>query len=229
MTDPTSHKAPPAPESRADTRARLLAAALDVFGRQGYEGASTRTIAAEAGCNLASIPYHFGGKQGLYLAVAQHIADEIAGRMGTAFAEAAAITDNPATPPRLLRQLLFALVDRFADMLLGTREAALWARFVIREQMDPSPAFDVIFNGVMRNGHTAVCRLFGRLMALDPEANETKLRVFAIIGQILVFRAARAAVLRRLDWDDYTPGQMIEIKAVLRTHVTAILDQERRS
>src|SRR3546814_4367559 len=70
-----------------ETRQRLLDAAIDVFGRRGYEGASTRALAGAAGANLAAIPYHFGGKEGLYLAAATHIAEQIGGRMGPARSE----------------------------------------------------------------------------------------------------------------------------------------------
>src|SRR3984893_2334354 len=45
----------------AETRARLIEAALDVFGRLGLEGATTREIGKQAGVNLAAIVYHFGG------------------------------------------------------------------------------------------------------------------------------------------------------------------------
>ncbi|MDE3176333.1 MAG: TetR family transcriptional regulator, partial [Pseudomonadota bacterium] len=56
------------------TRAALLAAALQVFGDKGFEAASTRQIAAAAGVNIAMIAYHFGGKEGLRGACADHVA-----------------------------------------------------------------------------------------------------------------------------------------------------------
>src|SRR5690242_3694147 len=49
----------------AETRERLVEAALDVFGRFGFEGATTRQIAKEAKANLAAIVYHFGSKEAL--------------------------------------------------------------------------------------------------------------------------------------------------------------------
>ncbi|HSG63710.1 MAG TPA: TetR family transcriptional regulator, partial [Gammaproteobacteria bacterium] len=64
------------------TREALVLAALDVFGRNGFDGASTRAIADAAGVNLALIGYHFGGKSGLYLAVFEHIAGVLEQRIG---------------------------------------------------------------------------------------------------------------------------------------------------
>lgn len=49
-----------------DTRDKLLAAAAKVFSRKGYSGATVKAIAAEAGCNVSLISYHFHGKEGLF-------------------------------------------------------------------------------------------------------------------------------------------------------------------
>lgn len=43
-----------------------MAEALIAFARDGFEGASTREIAAAAGVNHSLIPYHFGSKDGLW-------------------------------------------------------------------------------------------------------------------------------------------------------------------
>ena len=48
------------------TRERLLDAAETVFAKKGYPSASVRDITGAAGCNVASVNYHFGSKKGLY-------------------------------------------------------------------------------------------------------------------------------------------------------------------
>ncbi|RVC47943.1 TetR family transcriptional regulator, partial [Mesorhizobium sp. M4B.F.Ca.ET.088.02.2.1] len=70
---PSHREASPAEQ----TRAALVHAALKLFGRQGYDGTSTREIAAEAKANIGSIAYHFGGKEGLRTAAADYIVDTI--------------------------------------------------------------------------------------------------------------------------------------------------------
>jgi AcrR family transcriptional regulator len=47
----------------------ILAAARELFARQGYAGTSVRAITAKAGANLGAVTYHFGSKEELYLAV----------------------------------------------------------------------------------------------------------------------------------------------------------------
>ena len=52
-----------------DRKQQLLETALDVFSRKGFEGATTKEIAAAAGITEAVIFHHFPSKQALYTAV----------------------------------------------------------------------------------------------------------------------------------------------------------------
>ena len=60
----------PARDSRdssgKDTREAILIAALRIFAAKGYDAASTREIAAEAGVNHGLIRYYFGNKSKLW-------------------------------------------------------------------------------------------------------------------------------------------------------------------
>ncbi|HEX9373173.1 MAG TPA: helix-turn-helix domain-containing protein, partial [Roseiflexaceae bacterium] len=55
----------------ADTRDALLTAARRRFLEDGYQAVSLRSIAAEAGVDVALIGYFFGSKQGLFGAALQ--------------------------------------------------------------------------------------------------------------------------------------------------------------
>lgn len=57
------------------TKNTLLDAARTEFQRMGYEAASTRNIASEAGCNAALINRYFGSKLGLLEAVMEECID----------------------------------------------------------------------------------------------------------------------------------------------------------
>ena len=59
-----------------DTRGRLIAAATEIFLRDGFRAARVQDIAESAGLRLSAINYHFEGKEGLYLAVLRHHADK---------------------------------------------------------------------------------------------------------------------------------------------------------
>lgn len=53
----------------ADTRQLLLRSARKLFSRDGYQAVTVRQLAATAGMAPAMVNYHFGNKEGLYMAV----------------------------------------------------------------------------------------------------------------------------------------------------------------
>ena len=55
------------PGAEAATREALLDAAEALFARFGFDGTSLRQITAQAKANLASVNYHFGSKEKLFL------------------------------------------------------------------------------------------------------------------------------------------------------------------
>lgn len=59
------------------TRARILDAAGPVFAVHGFDGATTRTLAAAAGVNVATLAWHFGDKEGLYEAVIDRVYERL--------------------------------------------------------------------------------------------------------------------------------------------------------
>ncbi|HVZ13807.1 MAG TPA: CerR family C-terminal domain-containing protein [Bauldia sp.] len=204
----------------ADTRAQLIDAALDVFGRLGFEGASTREIAKAAGANLAAIVYHFGGKEALYIAVAEHIAARIISHLGPTLA--AVTAPEAIASPEAARAAMHRLLATFADVILGEAEAERWARFIVREQMQPTAAFDVIY-GLTGQAVTNASRLMAAALesADDPDV---WVRVFTMMGQVLMFRVAQAVVLRRMGWRAIGEKERAQIKRIVIQHLDAILD-----
>jgi AcrR family transcriptional regulator len=209
----------------ADTRNQLIEAGLDVFGRLGFEGASTREIARAAGANLAAIVYHFGGKEALHIAVAEHVAAGMAARIGTTITA----INNPASTADAgaARDALRRLVGTLVDVLLGTAEAERWARFIAREQMQPTAAFDVIYR-VMSGAAEVATRLAAVALGRPADA-EVRLRVLTIMGQVLVFRVAHALVLRRMQWREIGDAERSAIKAIVLGQMDAVLATGRKS
>src|SRR5215218_10445422 len=57
-------------ERQERTREELVAAAARVFARRGYHKATVEEIAAEAGFSTGAVYSNFGGKEELFLAIA---------------------------------------------------------------------------------------------------------------------------------------------------------------
>jgi len=217
------------PVRREGTRAALIDAATRVFGRDGFHAATTKAIAREAGANPALISYHFGGKEGLYVAVVEHIVDSMAARIGPIALEVeaerraleGAAREGLASPAAYF-DLLLRIVDRFVDVLTA-EESTPWAKIIVREQQEPSPAFDLFYTGL----HGRVLALVASLVAgIDGRRSPTtadRLTTLEIVGNVLVFRVARATATRFLGWDTLGPKEIARIKKALRRNLGAML------
>jgi AcrR family transcriptional regulator len=208
-----------------DTRAKLIDAGLDAFGLVGFEGASTREIAKAAGANLAAIVYHFGGKEGLHIAVAEHIAEQIGKRVGPVLAMIGA--PEATASPKAARAALHTVVETLADVMLGTADAARWARFIVREQMQPTAAFDVIYR-FLGSAVNNAGRLVGVILGKPADDETLRVRVFTIMGQVLIFRVAQTLVLRKMDWKTIGDSERALIKRIILKQIDDILDAEQR-
>lgn len=187
------------------TREALLEAATDIFGCEGFHAASTRAIAQAAGSNQALIGYHFGGKEGLYLAVFEFIVQQMtAGVLPVAQSmedELHALeTGAPRARERALQQLETAIGSFIKQLALPA--GAFWPRLILREQQDPTAAFDILYTGLYEPLLDLVTRLVGVLIDADPASEAARARALMIMGQVVVFLAARTMVLRHMGWSE---------------------------
>jgi AcrR family transcriptional regulator len=121
-------------------RAAILDAARARFAEQGYEGATMRAIARDAGVDPALVSYYFGSKSGLFVASlrlpvdpAQAIesvlaegTDDLGRRLVTRFLE---VWDDPASGAPVIRVLRSAasrpeLLREFVERQIVPRLAA---------------------------------------------------------------------------------------------------------
>jgi AcrR family transcriptional regulator len=71
-------RSPRRDEAKAGTRRRVLAAAMEVFAREGYHAARMDAIAAGAGVSKGALYFHFPGKLQLFSALVDEFAAELA-------------------------------------------------------------------------------------------------------------------------------------------------------
>jgi AcrR family transcriptional regulator len=210
----------------AATRAALVRVGLDLFGARGFEAASTRAIAAAAGANVAGIAYHFGGKEGLRLACADHVAAMIREALAAAMRGAA---EPAALTPPAARARLAEIIEAMIGFIVVSPDAQAIARFVLREQFEPSAAFERFYAGAFAPMHERVCRIWAAATGADADSVETRLATLAMLGEVLYFRLARRVVLRRMDWPDIGPGEAEEIRRVVVAHLDAVIAAVRRA
>jgi AcrR family transcriptional regulator len=85
----------------ADTRQRLLQAALEVLASEGIAGASARTIAARVEVNQALVFYHYGSVDDLLAEAARSVSRQRADHYARQLAHVGTFTDLAAQARRL--------------------------------------------------------------------------------------------------------------------------------
>jgi AcrR family transcriptional regulator len=205
------------------TRQALIRAGLKLFGERGYDGTSTRQVAAVANANIGSIAYHFGSKEGLRAACAGFIVETIKGMAGQALAAA----EPPVPSPEAARRQLLAALERMVAFMVASPEAGTIVQFILRELSHPTAALDIIYDGVFEPTHRRLCQIWAAATGEDAESERTRITVFTMIGQVIYFRVGRAAVMRRMGWRDIGTREASAIAEVAESNLAVILESRR--
>lgn len=198
------------------THTSLLETAISEFGAKGIEGASTREIAAKAGTAMSSITYHFGGKEGLYVAAAKHIAEGM-GSISDGLDVDGVIERSDAKEARALIEVV---MRRLVDKITKAKSEAL---FIVREQMNPTEAFDHIYGGPMGRSWQSISKL---VCIATGSTDQTKCRIIAmtLIGHAIAIRASQASFEKLIGMPLKQDGVLDQVKAVIIANANAILD-----
>lgn len=146
MTAKKTEEAPAAVSG--DARARIIAAARRSFATAGFEGATTRRIAAHAGVAQSLLLYHFRSKDALWRAVIDQLFAGLATRMADAARE---IRDEGDVRARLLAGIraFIALCAEDADI----------HRIMTIEGRQPSERMQWLVDRHLRENYLRTCEL----------------------------------------------------------------------
>lgn len=197
-------------------QAKLLDIAVREFGLKGPEGVSTRDLASAAGTAMSSITYHYGGKEGLYLAAAEHIAAEMERGM------APVLDADPPTDPVTARADIHRILGVFAAKLMEQSHDSSWSLFIMREQMRPTEAFDRLYAGPM--GRISERLVADVHLATGAPLPDAQLVAVMLVGQVVVWRGSRA-LAERIVGCPTDDTLVARITARLRTNTDCILDR----
>jgi AcrR family transcriptional regulator len=210
-----------------DTRQRILETALELFGAEGFDGASTRELAERAGVNLPAIQYYFGSKEGLYRAVVEHIAGQIEARLAPLATRIR--TELAASQPArqrilgLLCELLDLIVAMILDDTRPDRESR--RRFFARMEFEPMGAADALQDCMVGNILRPCAALVGRLVGRPADDEHVLMRAIALLGQAKGFNSCGAE--RTLGWEAIGPARVQAVQALLREHTRAVFAMAR--
>ncbi len=171
------------------TRERLLNEAEVQFAQKGYREVSIRDITNAVHCNLAAVNYHFGNKKNLYLEVFLTRWMPRARRVRESFMKSYA-AQGPASPSTVVK----ALAQAFLEGPLTDEERVRHAQLMAREMAQPSEAFEVVAERVIRPFFEELADKLRPFLPAGLGHEGLMLNVLSIFAQVLYFNFARIAV-----------------------------------
>ncbi|EEQ06802.1 Uncharacterized HTH-type transcriptional regulator ybiH [Yersinia bercovieri ATCC 43970] len=205
-------------------RQQLIQAATELFGELGLKGATTRDIAQRAGQNIAAITYYFNSKEGLYLAVAQQIADFIQQAFAPLAQEINQFLQRPPQDQTAEQQLHYIRRGLLEFSHLMTQPETLnISKIMAREQLSPSEAYPLIHAQAIAPLHQKLNLLLAAFIGADASATKTILHTHALIGEVLAFRMGRETIRRQAGWQEMGPAEIEMINQVLIEHIDLLL------
>lgn len=141
---------------------RIIEAALQIFGDQGYDGAMTRDIARAAGVQQPLINYHFGSKEGLWQAAVAHLFQLLSARVADTLPRLASLDAREAFALVLRRFVHFNAEHPELTRLMIKETTARSKRLEWIVEKHTRPTFEAVL-ALIRSAQRA-----GSLRGIDP-------------------------------------------------------------
>ena len=181
-----------------EARAKIAAAAEELFAARGFDGTAIRDIAKKAGVNGAMIHYYFGNKEGLYRAMLEGAASRVQALLTETTA------GSGSTTKRLAR-----FVDAYASYILSQPNLA---RILYREMLTGAKHIRKIAQQYATTNYAMLRTLIsdgiarGELRAIDAE-----LAPISLMGMVVIFQFLRPIIsvaLGKTEYDERFVGRV---------------------
>jgi TetR/AcrR family transcriptional regulator, regulator of cefoperazone and chloramphenicol sensitivity len=202
-------------KARKDTSALLVESGIMLFGARGYDGVTTRELAHGARTNISSIKYHFGGKEELYRAVLQEIIHEINELVGPLLRA----LRNGVAEANGNRDVLTRLARQFAEgwcrAALGDPRTQKRIPPIVRELIQPSRHFKVIYNGFFRVLYEVLGELLAAAHGQTAVDQQLQIRTHIIMNVVWGFIYTESLLWHQMGWNGYNRNRIEAIVPVL--------------
>jgi len=162
-----------------DTRERILESSRKLFAEKGFDLTSVRDITTDAGCNVASVNYHFGCKDNLYL-------ETFRSMLAFLREQRLSVLDEimERTPQPTLEEFLRSFAEGFVDPLTDESRGRLFMALVSREMSDARLPHDVFLNEFI---HPILERAMVAMAEFGPQLEPAAARmcIMSMVGQLL--------------------------------------------
>lgn len=205
------------------TRLRLIEEGGRLFARKGFDGVSTRDIAGACGVNLASIAYHFGGKEGLYHAVLEDILgnmQEASEPLVASVQQGIVEADGDAD---VLAKTTWQFIYDFLVWSLGNRQNYWAVDFLQREILRGHDVLDRFYTSVIGPVYDAGSDLCHAASGNSLSREERVMQGHTLVSMCMGFVRAQHVVLRRMGWETFTPERACDVARSVASSALSML------
>lgn len=208
-----------------ETRRRIIEAAVDLFGENGFDGASTRDIAARAGVNAPALQYYFENKEGVYRACIEALADEAWETFGPAIEHAHEVLRTEAGREELIEAFL-RIQSTMADKILHNAHTPGRRLFFAREQAgyEPESATQILMCRIRKPLNDVSAALVGRITGRAVDDPLMLIRMLSLHGQLTIFHVAHRSALTLLGWKSFDAEKIALLKSTMRGQTRTLLE-----
>lgn len=207
-----------------ETRQRIIDAAVEIFGRQGFAATSTRDIAVAAGIKTPAIQYYFGSKLGLYDACIEQLTATVARRITPEMDDCRAVIAGGAPLGGIIAALCRAqdcLIDSFFDAYEGHAIQRLLAWEDVENTLCASDALmkERIGRPIFETFRVAVAQV----MSPPLLPSEIEIQAMALMGISMIFHTNRNRVLDLIKHPGIDDDFLRTLKHAARRQVSFVL------
>jgi AcrR family transcriptional regulator len=208
-----------------ETRNRIIEAAVELFGEHGFEGASTRDIAARAGVNAPALQYYFENKEGVYRACIEALADDAWKTFKPAIEHAQKTLSENADTAALIEAFI-RIQEKIADGAFEKASNTGRRLFLAREQSghEPESATQILFTRIRKPLNDASAALVARISGRAADDPITLIRTFSLHGQLVIFHVVQRSALTVFGWKSIDAEKAELLKSTIREQTRTLLE-----
>ncbi|WP_266157074.1 TetR family transcriptional regulator, partial [Dyella silvatica] len=201
-----------------ETRQRIIAAAVKLFGEHGFAGASTRDIAAAAGVNAPALQYYFENKEGVYHACVEYVTNDLRDRFAPAMQKANDALKNQGDMDALIDAFI-GIQEVTLDSVLLKSHTSKRRLFVARELGDEEAdvASKLLHRRLKQPLNKVTLALLSRITGA----------MLTLKGQIMPFYHPPGACLDVLGWKEIDAAKGALLKANVLEQTRTLLNSWR--
>ena len=114
-------------------------------------------------------------------------------------------------------------------MFLEHDEPRQWTVLIIREQSNPTPAFNIIYDGIIKKVQHDFTKMVAAALTIDPKSDEAKIRTHALFSQIIGFITDRECFMRHIGKKNLSTDQIEMIRVIVQDHVDLCLKTKNKA